>query len=320
MSWPQENLETIISIDIEEQEEWLRTNIPQYVIEETLQTKPKAKYIFLHKKDNEQEILWAKGKSWAEILQTSKGATLAQKWVTNTKLHINFINENISREKQIGSLKHCIKVIGIQDILANKKIILPEKKEFQIHHITHINNIASILKNGLQSDTKTKTWEQHPINIGNTEIKERRTQKNIDLEGWTNVGEAIPLYFTTRSPMLNAVRNYQEQENIVYLTTKTTKIKNKWCYTDGNAASRDTKFYTDSQFTNLDWDCIETNLWADKETCRKKQAELLTQSEITWETWTAISTIDKETKEKVEKICEEARVQIPINIEPNWYF
>src|SRR5690349_4487177 len=123
-----------------------------------------------------------------------------------------------------------------------------------IYHITHINNLSSILRDGsLWSDADRINREYTPTNIAYEHIKQRRfiTPVRIGIGG--TLANYVPFYFCKRSPMLCAIYKggvtgtAETQQNIIYLVSSVEKViaadQQSWCFTDGHAIERLTQFY-----------------------------------------------------------------------------
>jgi hypothetical protein len=73
----------------------------------------------------------------------------------------------------------------------------------KIYHITHVENLPSILAAGsLSSDARRIKQGLANTNVGMTTIKARRLALEVDFHPVTKVGEYIPFYFCPRSIML----------------------------------------------------------------------------------------------------------------------
>ena len=74
----------------------------------------------------------------------------------------------------------------------------------KIYHITHVNNLASIVaNNGLVSDAKRITNQLPCSLVGMSNIKKRRLQQiKVSCHPRTKVGQYVPFYFCPRSIML----------------------------------------------------------------------------------------------------------------------
>lgn len=74
----------------------------------------------------------------------------------------------------------------------------------QIYHITHVNNLSSIVRAGeIESDARCIKHGLTNSCIGMTEIKRRRLQElEVRCHPGTMVGQYVPFYFCPRSIML----------------------------------------------------------------------------------------------------------------------
>ena len=72
-----------------------------------------------------------------------------------------------------------------------------------IYHITHIDNLPSIIADGgLVSDAVLVARGGPHATIGMSSIKQRRLTLPVDCQPGTSVGEYVPFYFCPRSVML----------------------------------------------------------------------------------------------------------------------
>ena len=73
-----------------------------------------------------------------------------------------------------------------------------------IFHITHVDNLASIIEDGcLWSDRRLVSARGDRVVIGLNNIKKRRLDElPVHCHHGTRVGDYVPFYFCPRSPML----------------------------------------------------------------------------------------------------------------------
>lgn len=168
-----------------------------------------------------------------------------------------------------------------------------EEKEIYLYRIIHIDNIPHILKNGI-THRNSPNANANYVPIGDNGLIEKRTE--FQLNNGTNLGEYIPFYFATRTPMLYVIQNGYNgvkqipAEEIVYCVTSVEKIVKtglEFIFTDGHAKAAISNIYnkTDIRKVNqiLDWNAINENFWAQKEKPdlkRKKEAEFLILGDI----------------------------------------
>ena len=150
------------------------------------------------------------------------------------------------------------------------------------YYITHIDNLESILKNGILSHNRTENniWVKPKLFKGIKSIHAedivqiRRNKKFKDRSLW----EYANLYFQVRNPMLYRVIREFEAENIIVLQINSDVIRgNDVGITDGNAASFETQFFEDINkgLDALDSEQFKKDYWNNESNKRKLMAELL---------------------------------------------
>lgn len=145
-------------------------------------------------------------------------------------------------------------------------------------HITHRHNIPTILEKGILSN-KTAHGDLSPIDISNSDVQKRRGR----IEPFYNraVHEYAPLYINAKNPMLYVRKDIQHELCIIEISLSVLKESN-FVFTDGNAASQDTKFYKEpSELSALPWDVMKASYWTDfPDGKRKRCAEVLIYPKI----------------------------------------
>lgn len=148
-----------------------------------------------------------------------------------------------------------------------------------LYHMTHINNLESILKNGLQSNNTVKKESILFNDISDHQVNDRRNK--IEPIHNRSVHDYVPLYFNPKNPMLYVRKHIQSDIIILGIDRRLLLNKNN-IFTDGNASSSRTKFYNNiKDINNLNWKCIKDVYWTDYEDGkRQKCAELLVYPHI----------------------------------------
>jgi len=144
-----------------------------------------------------------------------------------------------------------------------------------IYHMTHYENLESILVNGLLAHNN-EFVDEH---IDNAEVNDRRNK--IEPIYHKNLHTYVPFYFNPKNPMLFV--NKEIQENIVILAfNKNLLFKEGIIFTDGNAAANKTKFYRDlNDLEQLNWSCINSKYWNDFEDGKREiMAEILIPNKV----------------------------------------
>ena len=153
----------------------------------------------------------------------------------------------------------------------------------ELHFITSIANLESILKRGILSHNRA---ERIPHNsCADEDVQERRRRKRVPngerLHNYANV------YFHARNPMMfTLTRNGRNDLVVIRLNGAVLDIAGT-VLADGNAASEGTRFYPSPEgLAQLDSSLIfarywtDENYWPDKERKRARNAEVLVSDTI----------------------------------------
>ncbi|MDA2924330.1 DUF4433 domain-containing protein [Acidobacteria bacterium AH-259-L09] len=204
-----------------------------------------------------------------------------------------------------------------------------------IYHITHVDNLPSIISHGcLYSDRRQSEIEPKVV-IGFDHIKQRRLQEiTVTCHAGTYVGDYVPFYLCPRSVMLYVISRghseltYREgQRNIIHLvstvaTAVETAQDRPWAYSDGNAGAFYTRFYNDLDRIDevIDWVAVNKTYWADPADKDKKQAEFLVHDHFPWTCFHEIGVLDQEILDRVETIIGQSSHTPRIRVRPSWYY
>ena len=205
-----------------------------------------------------------------------------------------------------------------------------------IFRIVPIQNLEYNLQNGLFCKNAGRTDDGF-ITIGSKEIISERDRRIVKCYPDTVVNDYVPFYFSKRTPMLyNIITGHGvpkfSQEDIVYLCFKLTEMAVddfQWCFTDGNAAKKITKYATSLDLINeLDWHSILTtdfrdeNADGDEDRIRKKHSEFLIKGHVPSSYIKYIVVLNENKQKEVEAILEKLGLDIEVKINPDkkYYF
>jgi hypothetical protein len=206
---------------------------------------------------------------------------------------------------------------------------MPDGKPVFIYRITHIDNLGFILDNGLYSKSSDK---QDPkfISIGNNEIINARSVKDVDVHPGGTLADYVPFYLGNRSPMLYKIqKGYgRSPREIVYLVTTLDAILAHSCqfvFTDGNARAELVHFYSQHQeqiLHELDWEAINAKYWnEDYHKQHKKQAEVLVLQHVPMSAIKYIVCYDESTKNLIFKLLHTGNApHIQLAVRPTYYY
>lgn len=212
-----------------------------------------------------------------------------------------------------------------------------------IHHITHIDNIPTILsERGLMCDAEVARRSLCSQSIAYDSIKQRRSTRRVEklsgekVAAGGSVADYVPFYFCNRSPMLAAIHNgyvagYQKgQENVIYLVSTVEAVASSdlvWCFTDGHAAEEMTEFYDRLEgLSKVDWKAVETWRWGGRwlldnpDVKRRKQAEFLVHHRFPWDLILQIGVMNQAMANKINELLRKESHIPRVTIQRKWYY
>lgn len=189
---------------------------------------------------------------------------------------------------------------------------MPDLNKIYLYRMTHIDNVAHILTNGI---THRNSPDANPnfVTIGDSSLIS--TRDSYKLENGKLLGDYVPFYFGTRTPMLyviqkgfNGLKAIPAQE-IVYCVTSVQKIINTgldFVFTNGHAVDTFTSQFSNEDIYSLvdsiDWEAVSINDWRrenDLDLKRRKQAEFLVLGDIPKEAILGFITFNQGAKKTV---------------------
>lgn len=142
------------------------------------------------------------------------------------------------------------------------------------YHMTHKDNLAGILQHGILSHADVLVRDD----VLAVDISDAGAQRWRDREESANhraIHDYAPLYINPKNPMLYVRRNLQHEIVILKISPKVLQ-DSQHVYSDGNAASRDTKFSSNSNIVSDSIEALNAAYWADcVDGKRRRCAELL---------------------------------------------
>ena len=215
---------------------------------------------------------------------------------------------------------------------------MPEiPKHPKIYHITHINNLEGILKDGvLWSDAKRLELGLDCEIVGMSAIKRRRIEElQVKCYPGTMVGEYVPFYFCPRSIMLYIFYrgNHPDttyrggQGPILHLQSDleatirwAEQNKVRWAFSDRNAGERITNFYNDvSKLNRVNWPAVAAIDWKGIIIQEGKQAEFLVYDSFPLGLIEKIGVYDDHVREEVIQKVGKSHSDM-VTVEKSWYY
>jgi hypothetical protein len=208
-----------------------------------------------------------------------------------------------------------------------------------IYHFTHVNNLPAILAAGCLRCDATARLGMTQTEVGAKDIKESRRRRAIPIEPGGHVGDYVPFYFASRSPMMyriacehrdRAADRYQGGDKpLVYLVTTLGSVTGSgaaWVATDGNAATATSEFTSDLSDLErmVDWPLLEADRWnntpEDPDRQRRRQAEFLVYRSLPLALVRWVGVHDDEIRSRVDNLLVDHALAQRVIVRPRWYY
>jgi hypothetical protein len=207
----------------------------------------------------------------------------------------------------------------------------PNAADPQIFHITHVDNLKSILKEGgLWSDAKRIAKGFDSTNIGYSHIKARRLQRPIPVAKKGMLGDYVPFNFCPRSVMLYVVSRGHEnysggQRGIVHLVSRASQVRRAklpWAFTDRHADLGYAEYFDDfGKIGEVDFGVMAREQWGgDSDLKERRQAEFLVHDFFPWSLVEEIAVYGEAEKKAVEILLAKVSRRPPVVVRPDWYY
>jgi hypothetical protein len=207
----------------------------------------------------------------------------------------------------------------------------------KIYHITHIDNLESIIDSGgLLCDAAMIKVGGPTASIGMSSIKSRRLGLPIKCYPGDVVGDYVPFYFCPRSIMLFLIHraNHAElayrggQGPILHLEADLTaaiewaeQVGRRWAFSLSNAGAAYTEFrHRAHQLIEVNWDAVDAIDFRDAQVKEGKQAEFLMQGSFPWQLVQRIGVQSSTIHSRVVRLVANAPTRPVVEVKPRWYF
>ena len=199
----------------------------------------------------------------------------------------------------------------------------------KVSHITHIDNLASILLQGcLWSDKKRIELGLVNQNIGYNHIKQRRLVRPVSVAAGGTIGQYVPFNFFPRSVMLYVIHRGHDdfgggQDRVLHLVSdiETVRLGNQHCFFTDIHADLDYAEQIDdfNRITELDLDkIINEQYWQDFK--EEKQAEFLAFESVNWTSIQQIGVKTQDVANDVIALLQNMQHKPEVVVRPGWYY
>lgn len=196
--------------------------------------------------------------------------------------------------------------------------IPPAHAHRYIYHFTHIDNLPDLLQSGFLCNNHPNFPEKGCRSIAEQGIQGRRKEMDVPCGPSGAVHDYVPLYFGSLSPMLLAVVNKKnvDQMDILYFEFPISLVaRDATVFTDASANTlAPPNFYSDpADLDKLNWGEIDSLKWKSGSDALRHQrmAEVLVHAHLPLQDAARVIVWNEGTKERVQQIIKKAGVPFP---------
>ena len=221
------------------------------------------------------------------------------------------------KEKERNRIKQIEKEKLSRNILDNGSI-LTNKGFPELFYLVHVNNIKSILKNGILSKNEVKKNKLKTTDFSLESAQDRR-EEITDPFHEKNLHDYVPLCFTQKLPMLFSIRHRQNDLLIIHIGTQSLLKENRCLFSNGNMASPSSDLFENYIDDDSLYSLIKEESW-NRSTGEhiKIAAEVLIDSMIVVKYISSISCYSEQTYNRIRPIGK--AFNVPVNINRGLFF
>lgn len=186
------------------------------------------------------------------------------------------------------------------------------------YHFTHVDNIESIVQNGLLSTNEKNKEDIEHVDLANETIQQRRSNMAVACQPYGTVHDYVPFYFTAPNPMLLSVLNRKniDQPFVVYIAISIDKIiEDNVVFTDASANTIiPPNFYSNAgDLDNLNWSLIDSKKWNEKSSgdLHARMAEVLVYQRVPIDWIESYVVYNEMCRDEITKIYKENKLEVP---------
>lgn len=194
-----------------------------------------------------------------------------------------------------------------------------------LYYLSKLENLESILDRGILSQNVVRRNRLPSQSFAEETVQQKRHQKAIELTDRSKVPlhDLVPLYLITRTPTLSARRDIQD--DLVFLEVSSEVIcdgRKQIAFTDGNAASADTKFFRSLyKLSAIPWDVLKATYWTEfADGKRRRCVEFLIYPYVDRSYFTRLLVVGKRPRAECLEIVAKSGLRIPVEIERSAFF
>ena len=195
-----------------------------------------------------------------------------------------------------------------------------------LYYFASLDNLTSLLNHGILSKNDVIRGQIQSTSFAEASVQQKRMSKRVILDNDRVVylHDLVPLYLTPKTPTLSARRELIDR--LFFVDVSLDLLYNPaidLAFTDGNAASQETTFYSSLKNLSLiPWDVIQADYWNEfTDGSRKRCAEFLVYPRVSPTYFTRLVVSSQHAQETCRSLLFHSRLHHPpITVIPDRFF
>ncbi len=203
-----------------------------------------------------------------------------------------------------------------------------------IFRITHIDNVAWILANGLHCNS-SPVRDPNFVQIGNPDLIVKRQSRRVPIPPGGGLGDYVPFYFTPFSPMLYNIKTgwhgitQRPMREIIILVSSLPSFTDNgvnFVFTDRHAYLAAAQFSSSPSDLagRVDWKILQKRDFArdpnDPGKCERYQAEALAHGHVPVAALKGVVCYGRTGTEHLLELVKDNGASLPVVSRPEWFF
>lgn len=202
---------------------------------------------------------------------------------------------------------------------------LREHHIVELFYFSMIDNLDSLLQYGVLPKNETIKRGLSHASFAEESVQDRRHIREIELSNKTKVTihDLVPLYLVPRTPTLSARRDCQDRIFFIVINSDiVADEKTEFAFSDGNAASQETRFFNSLyKLKYLPLDVIKADYWNDfSDGKRKRNAEFLIFPSVPPKYFIRIVILDLNLQNHCKMLVQKFGSSIDVIVDSSYFF
>jgi hypothetical protein len=212
-----------------------------------------------------------------------------------------------------------------QQLQAWRRKRLNQHNIINFWYFAFIDNLHLILQYGILPKNEVDRRGLQYRSFAEETVQIRRHHHTIHLSNQKEykIHDVVPVYLCPKTPTLSARREIYSE--LVFLRIQSFILLDdevEFAFTDGNAASRQTRFFVDlNHLEQLPWDVIRCKYWNDfTDGLRKRNSEFLIHPCIPVERIWDLYVVNETARTKVQGVVDQCNSRLKVSIKQDMFF